>query len=456
MRKLLKTLIIIFIIIIICILITLYKLKENTSIKNNIKENEIIENISTPIDSNNVKNNSIISENKNTNLIKFEILKDRKTYIELENIVLDLISDMKLCNSESSIKAMYNVDGPQLIEQKRQELIEKLNYRINNKNNLEEIFNSETFKNMLLKETYSINKVYEKKINSNIKAYLVYGEFSKSKTGYLFMVLRDNKSNAYEVYLNEYIKSNYNLDEINSIDINKDNIIKNKHNEVKKYTEEEANKKIAQRYFLITKTKLESNPEEIYNKLYSQYKETFNNLEDFKKLAKTAQFSKFEGYRIVDKDTHYEIICIDELGNKIIFKERAAMNYTIILDPYRIDLETLISEYNTSDKNRVILNIQKIAQMINMKDYNELYQVLNGKFKTDNFKDIQNFKEYINKNFYKRSKFEYISSEKQENGYYIVKVQIRNESKKTEKKSLNIIMKLGEGTNFEMSFNIDS
>ena len=454
MKKLLKIFIIIFIILIICILITLYKIKEDTSMENSIKENIAISNSSKPVDSNNIQNNSVVIENPKDNSIKFEMLKDRKVYLELEDVVLNLISDMKLYNSEASINAMYNVEGPQLIEQKKQEIKLKLNSRISNKCNLEEVFNSETFKNIIIKETYSVNSIYERKSNSNIKVYLIYGEFSKSKTEYVFIVILDEKNKAYEVYLNNYVKNNYDLEDTSSINIEKDNIIKNKYNIKKEYTEKEADKKIAQRYFLTTKNKLDSNPEEIYNKLYSTYKETFKNLEDFKKFAKTAQFSKFEEYKVVEKDTHFEIICTDELGSKIIFKERAIMNYTIILDPYRVALETLTAEYNVSDEEKVMINIQKIAQMINMRDYNELYKVLNSKFRVDNFREINNLKEYINKNFYERNKFELISSEKEENGYYIIKLQIRNELNKAEKKEWNVIMKIvEESTQFEISFN---
>ena len=172
-------------------------------------------------------------------------------------------------------------------------------------------------------------------------------------------------------------------------------------------------------------------------------------------FAKGIQLSKFEQYKIIDKDTHCEIICKDELDNTIIFKERAVMNYTVILDPYTINLETVTQEYNAEAEDRILLNIQQIAQMINMKDYDELYKRLNGVFKANNFNNIKDFKEYINKNFYKRCKFEYISSEKQESEYYIIKMQIRNESNKAEKKPLTIIMQLREGNDFEMSFNIE-
>lgn len=455
MRKLLKLLIISLIIIIIIILILLFKLnKDENTIKNNLDNKTSIENINQSLYSNTVINNNVIDQNKNNNLKKFEIVKSRKSYIEVENIILNLITDMKLCNSETSIKSMYNVEGVQLIKKKRQELIENLSYRISNKCNLERTFNSETFKNIVLQETYSINKVYEKKINSNINAYLVYGEFSKSKTEYLFMILHDNKSNAYEAYLDDYIKSNYNLDKMNSLNINKDTIIKNKYNDAKKYTEEEANEKIVQRYFLITKTKLESNPEEIYNNLYSQYKKEFENLESFKNFAKRAKFSKFKEYRIVDKNTHSEIICKDELGNCIVFKERAVMNYSIILDPYRIDLDVLTSEYDTSDENRILLNIQRITQMINMKDYDELYEKLNGVYIANNFSNIEDFNKYINNNFYKRNKIEYITAEEHENGYYIIRVFIINADKESERKLGNIIMNLNEGANFEISFTL--
>ena len=457
MGKLLKILIIIFIIIIITILVLLLKLTQNTNVENNnLDNNTSIENNNQTISSEDIVNNNVIVQNDN-NLKKFEIVKDRKTYIEVEDVVINIITDMKLCNSDSSIKALYHVDGQELIDQKRLEIREMLNDRISVECNIDAIFDSELFKNVIMKETYTIERLYEKDINSNMVTYLIYGEFSKSKTEYIFIVVLDKETKAYEVYLDDYIRNNYDLKDINSIDIKIDKIEKNKNNIINEYKQKEANKKIAQRYFLTLKTKLEQNPEEVYDILYKVYKEEkFKDKEEFYKFAKGIQLSKFEQYKIIDKDNHYEIICKDELDNTIIFKERAVMNYTVILDPYTINLETITEEYNTKDEDKILLNIQQISQMINMKDYTELYKKLNSVFKTNNFKNIESFEEYINKNFYTRSKFEYISSKKYNNENYIVKLQIRNESKKAEKKAITIIMKLGEGKDFEMSFSMDS
>lgn len=458
MRKLLKYLIIFLILIISIILILLLKLNENIDAENNNINN--INNINNNIinealNYTNVNSNNITAQYIKDNSKKFEIVKSRKDYLEVEDAVLNLISDIKVCNSDSSIKAIYKVEGQQLVEQKRQELKDNLNMQISDKCDLNKFFSSEVYVKIISKETYTINKIYFKKMSSNITVYMVYGRFIKSDTEYKLMLVYDTKTEAYEIYLDNYINSNYDITDINNINISVNNIAKNKYNALEKYTEEEADKKIVQRYFLTTKTQLIDDPKKIYNTLYQGYRKKFNNIDEFYEFAPKIHLSKIKEYKIEDKETYSDIICKDDIGNCIIFRETRAMNYTILLDPYTFEIDTLKSEYNTTEKNKIILNVQIFGQMINMKDYNELYKRLNGVFYSNNFGSIQKLKEYMNNNFYERTKFVYISSEKKNDEYYVVKVQIINNENKDERKFINIVMKLGETTDFEISFSFE-
>ena len=455
MRKLLKVLIICFIIIIIILLILLnkYSVKTNTEVKNNTtniiqqtKPIQTVDNITGDI------KEDIGYDNSNTT--KFEILKNRKQYIIVEDIVINILEEMRDCNSDELIKAKYGIEGPELIDKEKQEILKSLEDKINNNSSLEELFNSVMFKNTIMKESYLINKIYKSEVNSNITVFLIYGQFSNN-VEYAFMISMDNANSIFEVYLNDYIEeNNYKLSNINNIKVKVEQITKNKNYIIKNYDEKDADEQIAERYLLITKSKMQNSPEEIYNLLDNAYKRKFQNLENFINFAKNAQLGKLKEYKVVDKGQYSEVICRDELGNCIFFKERSVMDYTIVLDPYTIELDTLISEYNSVDKEKVLLNIEKIAQMINMRDYEEIYKRLNETFRNNNFPNVGMLKEYFKSNFYERSIIEFISKE-QNDTYYAVRVRIINESNKKQRKLGTIVIKLGEGTDFEMSFSID-
>lgn len=456
MRKLLKVLIICFIIIIVIILILLnkYSVNTDTEVNNNttniIQQTEPIQTIENT--TNNIKEDTLYYNNTTTS--KFEILKNRKQYLIVEDIVINILEDMRDCNSDELIKSKYGIEDKDLINKEKQDIIKTLKNRVNHNSNLEELFNSDIFKNTIINETYSINKVYKNAINSNVTVFLVYGQFSNN-IEYVFMISLDNTNNTFEVYLNDYIEeNNYKLSNINNINVKIEQINKNKNNVIKDYNEKEADEQIAERYFIITKSKMYNNPGEIYNLLDNAYKKKFQNLGDFIEFAQKAQLGKLKEYKIVNKGQYSEIICRDELGNCIFFKERAVMDYTIVLDPYTLEIDTIISEYDTVDREKVLLNIEKIAQMINMRDYEEFYKRLNENFRNNNFQNVETLKEYIKNNFYERSIIEFISAE-QNDTYYATRVRIINEANKNQRRLGTIVMKLGEGTEFEISFSLD-
>ena len=130
------------------------------------------------------------------------------------------------------------------------------------------------------------------------------------------------------------------------------------------------------------------------------------------------------------------------------------MKYSIILDPYTIDIESITSEYQSDYNKKVKLNTQKLIQMLNMKDYAEIYKRLNETFKQNNFPDLAKFENYIKENFYDINKLEIVRIENKDS-YYLARVRIINAKKETQRQLVNIIMKPGKNIDFEMSFNIE-
>ena len=101
------------------------------------------------------------------------------------------------------------------------------------------------------------------------------------------------------------------------------------------------------------------------------------------------------------------------------------------------------------------MNIEKIISALNDKDYGYVYNKLDEKFKNNKFNNIDSFKEYMNNVVFDSNKAEYLNFSEEGNTYiYNIKIKSANEEV-NESKSVTIIMKLLEGTDFVMSFNVE-
>ena len=137
---------------------------------------------------------------------------------------------------------------------------------------------------------------------------------------------------------------------------------------------------------------------------------------------------------------------------------RSVMNYKIKLDNYTIKVEDYEENYNKlKNENKVQANVHIFLQMINTKDYKHSYELLDETFKKNNFGTLEEYKSYINENFFKYN--QRTSSDiniRQEGNYYVYETTIRNNSGSAAKsKKLTIIMQLLKGTDFVMSFSIE-
>lgn len=195
---------------------------------------------------------------------------------------------------------------------------------------------------------------------------------------------------------------------------------------------------------------------EFLNKDYS--KRRFESEQDFIKFVESKKIEIFkaqlEQYKVIyAKDGNKIYICKDQNENYYKFEEtEGIMKYKVILDNYTIPDDDFINKYKESTEQvKVALNIEKFMQAINAKDYKYAYNCLADSFKDNYFKTQADFENYARENFYENSTVEYNQFESQGDIYtYSV---ILKDKVSGEQKTKTFIMRLGEETNFEMSFN---
>lgn len=195
--------------------------------------------------------------------------------------------------------------------------------------------------------------------------------------------------------------------------------------------------------------------ERAYNLLDEEYKEKrFGSIDKFIEYIKlkqnTLQDITIQKYSTNTKDDYEEYIIVDTNNNYYIIEEYSVMDFKMKLDSYTIESQENIQKYNTlTDTNKVSANIRKIIEAINNKDYNYIYNKLNEEYKNNKFPNINQLINYINNNFYDVNLVGNGTAELEAN-VYIAKIQIT--SNKSEIKQVTILVRLLEGTDFEISF----
>ena len=311
----------------------------------------------------------------------------------------------------------------------------------------------------------NVTNIYVSEQTDNIYVYIVQGTLRENTTqqisNFKIMVEVDSLNRTFAVFLQDYINEKYkDLQVGDNIDIGvPTNIQKNENNvyTFKAISDETYAKDLFNQY----KETILYNPELLYNNLDKEYKEKrFGTLEKFqiytKDNKKYIEKNRIDKYKKTAKDDYTQYVCIDQNGNYYIFKETAVMQYSLILDTYTVDLPEFVEKYNNSAENeKVMLNIQRVLEALNSRDYKYVYDKLDNTFKTNYFKTQANFEEYIKKNFYTQNKITY--GDYQKNGdVYIYNIQIIDlNNNNSVAKSKKIVMQLKEGTDFVMSFNVE-
>lgn len=294
--------------------------------------------------------------------------------------------------------------------------------------------------------------------SENIDIYGVYGVIKNANTkekelNLFYKVRLDRKNGTFSV---EPIKQIKNIDEIElKIDIEKiDKKIFNIYTSYNRIKEEE----IVQRYFSDFKEYLLDNSDKAYEFLNTEYKnKRFPTLEDFKSYVKDKYkellLIKLSAYQVNNYKDYKEYICKDQFENLYIFNTKNPLEYTVKLDNYTIPTEDFEKTYkNSNESQKISINTEKWIQMLNNKDYNSSYNVLDESFRNNNFKNIEIFKQYINQNYSEQYKIE-SSNIEQQGEIYLNKITLKNVKTNQIDKQITIIMKLKEGSDFVMSFN---
>lgn len=213
-------------------------------------------------------------------------------------------------------------------------------------------------------------------------------------------------------------------------------------------------------YFNKYKENIVNNVEKAYETLDSEYRQKrFGSIDKYKEYISSNYdniiLATLDTFKVDTSNKEYtQYICTDLNKNYYIFRETAIMQYSLILDTYTIDLPEFLQKYNsTNDQGKVALNIQKFMQAIDSKDYNYAYNCLADGFKQNYFNTVDEFKKYAEENFYSRNLVTYTEF-KEEGGLYKYTVNINNANYQEEIKTKTFIVKLNEGTEFEMSFNV--
>lgn len=227
------------------------------------------------------------------------------------------------------------------------------------------------------------------------------------------------------------------------------------------YTEPEVtNQTTAIKHFNIMKNLILGSPTDAYEKMSKDYKESrFGNLQGFEKYAqeikekvKTLTLKQFMANRY---DEYVEYICKDQYENLYVIDEKDANNYTIMLDTHTINSSEFVEKYDKGNNQvKVGMNIEKIKSAMNTKDYNYIYNKLDETFRKKNYGSLEQFKEYIQKNFFDSNNFTY-SEYKEEGNTYIYNIKVSDmENENSSSKNLTIIMQLKENRDFVMSFSM--
>lgn len=294
-----------------------------------------------------------------------------------------------------------------------------------------------------------------------IDSYSIYGEVADENSGniqdmcFIFRIDIENLTFKIEKLNNDYD----NVNEIN-LETNIQEIERNGKNiyEATTITSEEMC-----RIYLEDFTKLElENVEEAYELIDEEYKkERFPTIEEYQKYIdgcrEQIETSVLAKYSVDYRDDYTEYILVDNYNNSYTVTETSVMNYKIKLDNYTIKVDNYEEEYNKlSEENKVQSNVYIFLQMINTKDYNHAYELLDSTFKNNNFDTLEKFEEYVNQNFFTYNLNTTDVDINQEGNYYIYESTIRSDSSSAaETKKLTVIMQLLEGTDFVMSFSIE-
>ncbi len=434
-EKFLRNLIgIVIIIIIIIIILCIILAKQNLSGSNNepyTKEND------------DMYINELVSN--------WEKVKYRDQYYTVETLserfltyANDAVNDDTGIKEESQ-KALYNIMDSKYIEEfgikSEGELVKK-------------------YENLIVPhEEIDIQNMYMIDTSSNSRLFYVDAYLSLAQKDFNFFVKLDALNNTFSIFPQEYLDKHKYSEKSDKVDAGAERIEENEYNKYK--MESVSDERMSVVYFNQVKSALVSNAEKAYNMLDEEYRKArFGSKEKFEKYLQDnkTELAKIQLQQYLYKyhDDYNEYVCKDQNGRLYIIQETAINEYKVQLDDYTIPDEEVTKKYlSATTQVKVVNNIDKWFKMLNNRDYEAAFKVLDETFRTQQFgNDVNRFEEYMRANYpgcYEFEQEEYT----EETGISIQKLVIQDAggSRDSYTFEATIYMQINEGTDFVMSFN---
>ena len=379
----------------------------------------------------------------------FKKVKYRYQYYTVKNLAERYIeyTNDSLYSSNSTIKelsldALYSIMDKEYLKE----------YNISNKTELLKKYNG-----LKEEEEILIQKMYVYELETNIQLFLVQAKLSLADETTQLIVKMDTTNSTFSIFPYEYILKNGYSEKTTNINISNNSISKNEYNTYMfSYIGDE---EVADTYFNNLKKEISINPANIYDKLDEEYRKAkFSSKNEFVKYINDNMndFSRvqLQSYKLQKYSDYNEYICIDQFENEYVFKEYAVNDYTIQLDRYTIKNKEYINTYEEyNEQEKIIANIEQWIKMLNRRDYKTAYSMLDDTFKNNNFGSEAKFEQYMREAYPLHYKPSY-TSVSIEGKTYVVNVKLNSIVTSSIAKEIMIIMRLEEGTDYVMSFEI--
>lgn len=456
-KNIILILIVIFLIIVISLIVTLHTLNKNQ--KFNSLEDRNILGTTNNTDSTDNTSYPINTDTKYDETLSNNATIDKK--LKYEDVPTDYFTIKAL--TENYINLIGNKDKARAMNILSKDYISK--YNINSDNIFDNLVISKLTN---YNQSYKVNisQILSAQVDDNIYVYIVKANCRIVGTDELFSVQVmfevDTINKVYNTYPTQYIKDNgyNNLSSGNIINYKAEAIIQNENNKFTNIIKSE--EEIAKEHFNDYNELLLYYPDEAYNKLNPEYsKKRFGSKDSFreyvKENARILYLMQIDKYKVVSRNNYIDYVCSDKYNNIYIFRqEKGIMRYTVFLDNYTIMTEDDNKYYNSLDKfDKSKYNLTKFINMVNTKDYNAIYNILDATFRSNNFKNIDTLKQYIKNNLYEINSLEIEDYDDETYEYYVFKCKIINLQNNNESKNMIIIINQSEELDFTMSFSFE-
>ena len=373
------------------------------------------------------------------------------------NITNDITSYLSIINQNNTSYFRTDENG-QKVRAVENETIQNIVYNILSEEYIKQ--NSISKENVLQNvpkietSTLFVPIQMEMQKKDKIETYLVKGIIEDIQYNYIdeiyVIVNYDSENNTYSIEpVNNKIT---NLEEIE------------KETEIKTIEANENNKQIettindqyiATQYMYMYKRLALAKPELAYEKMDAEYREKrFGNVQGFTEYVGTnkQEIQSLVLSKFIKQDQ--KLICRDKYDNNYIFNiTGGVLDYTRTLDTYTIPSESTIQKYNSaSEEEKVSMNVDRVIDMMNTRDYKNMYALLDEEYKNIHFTTVEEFEKYMKIMYNKHFSYKITQTNKEGETYILNLKLTRKEDNQDFEQIFTLMMQLKDGLDYKISF----